>query len=43
VFDVDSGNGGIAAMFVPGTNDRWSANALSTAVTTTQFSWGDPA
>lgn len=43
VFDVDSGNAGIAAMFVLGTNDRWSANALSTAVTTTNFSWGDPA
>lgn len=43
VFDVDSGNGGIAAMFVLGTNDRFSANALSTAVATTQFSWGDPA
>jgi hypothetical protein len=43
VFDVDSGNGGIAAMFVLGTDPRASANALSTAVTTTQFSWGDPA
>lgn len=43
VFDVNSGNAGIAAMFVLGTNDRFSANALSTAVTTTQFSWGDPA
>lgn len=43
VFDVDSGNGGIATMFVLGTNDRWSGNALSTAVTTTNFSWGDPA
>jgi hypothetical protein len=42
-FDVDSGNGGIATMFVLGTNDRFSANRLSTAVTTTQFSWGDPA
>ncbi len=42
-FDVDSGNGGIATMFVLGTNDRFSANSLSTAVTTTQFSWGDPA
>jgi hypothetical protein len=42
-FDVDSGNAGIAAMFVLGTNDRFSANSLSTAVTTTQFSWGDPA
>jgi len=43
VFDVDSGNGGIAAMFVRGTDDRWAGNTLSTAVTTTQFSWGDPA
>lgn len=43
VFDVNSGNAGIAAMFVLGTNDRWAANALSTAVTTTNFSWGDPA
>lgn len=43
VFDVDSGNGGIANMFLLGTNDRWAANALSTAVTTTNFSWGDPA
>ncbi len=43
VFDVNSGNGGIATMFVLGTNDRFSANALSTAVTTTQWSWGDPA
>lgn len=43
VFDVNSGNGGIATMFVLGTNDRFAANALSTAVTTTQFSWGDPA
>lgn len=42
-FDVDSGNGGIANMFLLGTNDRWSANRLSTAVTTTNFSWGDPA
>lgn len=42
-FDVDSGNGGIATMFVLGTNDRWAANRLSTAVTTTNFSWGDPA
>lgn len=42
-FDVNSGNGGIATMFVLGTNDRFSANSLSTAVTTTQFSWGDPA
>jgi hypothetical protein len=42
-FDVDSGNGGIATMFVLGTNDRFSANSLSTAVTTTAFSWGDPA
>lgn len=42
-FDVNSGNAGIAAMFVLGTNDRFSANRLSTAVTTTQFSWGDPA
>lgn len=42
-FDVNSGNAGIAAMFVLGTNDRFSANSLSTAVTTTQFSWGDPA
>lgn len=42
-FDVNSGNAGIAAMFVLGTNDRWSANRLSTAVTTTNFSWGDPA
>ena len=32
-----------ATMFVLGTNDRWSANTLSTAVTTTNFSWGDPA
>jgi hypothetical protein len=30
-------------MFVLGTNDRLSANSLSTAVATTQFSWGDPA
>lgn len=43
VFDVDSGNGGIATMFVPGTDDRWSANVLSTAVASTAFSWGDPA
>lgn len=43
VFDVNSGNAGIAAMFVLGTNDRFAANALSTAVATTQFSWGDPA
>ena len=43
VFDVNSGNAGIAAMFVQGTNDRWAANTLSTAVTTTDFSWGDPA
>lgn len=43
VFDVNSGNAGIANMFLLGTNDRFSANALSTAVTTTQFSWGDPA
>lgn len=43
VFDVDSGNGGIANMFLLGTNDRWSGNTLSTAVTTTNFSWGDPA
>lgn len=42
-FDVDSGNGGIATMFVPGTNDRWYLNGLSTAVTTTIFSFGDPA
>lgn len=42
-FDVNSGNAGIASMFVLGTNDRFSANSLSTAVTTTQFSWGDPA
>lgn len=42
-FDVNSGNAGIAAMFVLGTNDRFSANSLSTAVTTTQYSWGDPA
>lgn len=42
-FDVNSGNAGIAAMFVLGTNDRFSGNSLSTAVTTTQFSWGDPA
>lgn len=42
-FDVNSGNAGIAAMFVLGTNDRFSGNRLSTAVTTTQFSWGDPA
>ena len=42
-FDVDSGNGGIAAMFIPGTNDRWYLNGLSTAVTTTIFSFGDPA
>lgn len=43
VFDVNSGNAGIANMFVLGTNDRFSANALSTAVATTNFSWGDPA
>lgn len=43
VFDVNSGNAGIAAMFVPGTDDRFSGNTLSSAVTTTQFSWGDPA
>ena len=43
VFDVDSGNVGIATMFVLGTDPRASANVLSTAVTTTQFSWGDPA
>lgn len=43
VFDVDSGNGGIASMFVQGTNDAWSANTLGTAVTTDLFSWGDPA
>jgi hypothetical protein len=42
-FDVNSGNAGIAAMFVLGTNDRFSGNSLSTAVTTTNFSWGDPA
>jgi len=42
-FDVNSGNGGIATMFVLGTNDRFAGNRLSTAVTTTQFSWGDPA
>jgi hypothetical protein len=42
-FDVNSGNGGIATMFVLGTNDRFSANSLSTAVTTTNLSWGDPA
>lgn len=42
-FDVDSGNGGIATMFVLGTDPRASANRLSTAVNTTQFSWGDPA
>jgi hypothetical protein len=42
-FDVNSGNAGIAGMFVLGTNDRFSGNSLSTAVTTTQFSWGDPA
>ena len=42
-FDVNSGNAGIATMFVLGTNDRFSGNSLSTAVTTTQFSWGDPA
>lgn len=42
-FDVNSGNAGIAAMFVLGTNDRFSGNRLSTAVATTQFSWGDPA
>lgn len=42
-YDVDSGNGGIAAMFVLGTDYRSAANRLSTAVTTTQFSWGDPA
>lgn len=42
-FDVNSGNAGIAAMFVQGTNDRWSFNQLSTAVTTTNSSWGDPA
>ena len=42
-FDVNSGNAGIGNMFVLGTNDRFSANSLSTAVTTTQFSWGDPA
>lgn len=42
-FDVNSGNAGIAAMFVLGTNDRFSGNSLSTAVATTQFSWGDPA
>ena len=43
VFDVDSGNGGIANMFILGTDPRASANVLSTAVTTTNFSWGDPA
>jgi hypothetical protein len=43
IYDVDSGNGGIAAMFVLGTDPRSGANVLSTAVTTTQFSWGDPA
>ncbi len=43
MFDVNSGNAGIAAMFVLGTNDRFGANQLSTAVTTTNFSWGDPA
>jgi hypothetical protein len=42
-FDVNSGNAGIAGMFLLGTNDRWAGNRLSTAVTTTQFSWGDPA
>lgn len=43
VFDVDSGNGGIATMFLLGTDDRWAGNTLSTAVTTTNYSWGDPA
>ncbi len=43
IYDVDSGNGGIAAMFVLGTDPRSGANILSTAVATTQFSWGDPA
>lgn len=43
IFDVDSGNGGIATMFLLGTNDRWAGNTLSTAVTTTNYSWGDPA
>ena len=43
VFDVDSGNGGIANMFVQGTTDAWSANVLGTAVATDLFSWGDPA
>jgi hypothetical protein len=42
-FDVDSGNGGIATMFIQGTNDRWYFNQFSTAVTTTIFSFGDPA
>jgi hypothetical protein len=43
VFDVDSGNGGIANMFILGTDPRASANVLSTAVASTAFSWGDPA
>jgi hypothetical protein len=43
IYDVDSGNGGIAAMFVLGTDFRSGANILSTAVATTDFSWGDPA
>jgi hypothetical protein len=43
IYDVNSGNAGIANMFVLGTNPRSGANILSTAVTTTDFSWGDPA
>ena len=43
IFDVNSGNGGIATMFVQGTDDRWGGNTLSSAVTTTIFSFGDPA
>ena len=41
-FDVNSGNAGIAACSCSGTNDRFSGNSLSTAVTTTQFSWAIP-
>lgn len=41
-FDIPYSTNGITAMFVLGTNDRWYANAFSTAVTTTNLSWGQP-
>jgi hypothetical protein len=43
VFDVNSGNGGIASMFVLGTTDVWAFNTLGSAVSSTIFSFGDPA